>query len=603
MAASSPLRWLPGVHQPGAGSSSAQGPSWTPPAGIGGSAPTAENLEDHDLQAWGLDSHPPGGFLSYFKNTSSHAQGTSSQPINVGDVTNGDDCARTEKRLTWTEQEDCRLVSAWLNNSNDPIQSNFRKNDQYWKEVAAVYNSTTPKNRAREVKQLKDRFAKIKKKVAWFCASWKEANALCEEPKWVAYLERLEDVEPDKRKFSVDVEVRQHFNLEEARDERPTGGKKAKDERKRKRKDQDCIIDLDDELSKLVDVQNAANEGRKEMLETQRRVSSENLEAKKLACLAAKDHKESVMLETYRSLMMQDTTRMPEDVRAEHVLALKCLRESIFCKNDHDLDMSPVSAPTSVHPGEVVAPEIHDTRRDGVVTQEGEDMAPEDHDTGRDGVVMLETGDVMTPEYHNIRCGSVITLEDSEDVSPEEHGVGCDGVVAIEEHEMRRPSLSPHELGTYVMLENATSCCADILSTDVSIALEDRPDEESPCGQHARAHGADVVPNEQVDAAIGRASNKGGSNPSCAGTKAADLLTSLCCTVEKPDGVGQYELYTAAPGLGLEGKQILEILQGALSLESNVGGGASVFSESLETPKIRTLASLKEYVASPIAHE
>uniref|UniRef100_A0A8I6WFV6 No apical meristem-associated C-terminal domain-containing protein n=1 Tax=Hordeum vulgare subsp. vulgare TaxID=112509 RepID=A0A8I6WFV6_HORVV len=309
MAASSPLRWLPGVHWPGAGSSSAQGPSWTPPAGIGGSAPTAENLEDHDLQAWGLDSHPPGGFLSYFKNTSSHAQGTSWQPINVGDVTNGDDCSRTEKRLTWTEQEDCRLVSAWLNNSNDPIQSNFRKNDQYWKEVAAVYNSTTPKNRAREVKQVKDRFAKIKKKVAWFCASWKEANALyasgesdvdlkdkalktykedhkepfmfehCwkalkKEPKWDAYLERLEDVEPDKRKFSVDVEVRQHFNLEEARDERPTGGKKAKDERKRKRKDQDCITDLDDELSKLVDVQNAANEGRKEILETQRRVSS-----------------------------------------------------------------------------------------------------------------------------------------------------------------------------------------------------------------------------------------------------------------------------------------------------------------------------------------
>jgi hypothetical protein len=57
--------------------------------------------------------------------------------------------------------------------------------------------------------------------------------------------------------------------------------------------DESCIIDLEDELSKFVDAQNAANEGRKEMLETQRRVSSENLEARKLACLAAKDHKES----------------------------------------------------------------------------------------------------------------------------------------------------------------------------------------------------------------------------------------------------------------------------------------------------------------------
>ncbi|KAM0845126.1 hypothetical protein ACQ4PT_056594 [Festuca glaucescens] len=131
---------------------------------------------------WGLNSHPPGGFLSFFTNTSSHTQGmgngTSSQPINVGNDTNGDGYARTEKRLTWTKEEDLRLVSAWLNNSNDPIQSNYKKNEQYWKEVAAVYNSTTPKNRARLVKQVKDRFGRIKKKVAWFCASWKEANAL-----------------------------------------------------------------------------------------------------------------------------------------------------------------------------------------------------------------------------------------------------------------------------------------------------------------------------------------------------------------------------------------------------------------------------------------
>ncbi|KAK1618589.1 hypothetical protein QYE76_024106 [Lolium multiflorum] len=336
---------------------SAQGSWWTPPAGTGGSAqptPPAGNLEAYNLQAWGFDSHSPGDFPSFFANTSSTQaveNGTSSQPINVGDNTNGDDCARTEKRLLWTKEEDLRLVSAWLNNSNDPIQSNYRKNEQYWKEVAAVYNSTTPKNRARLVKHVKDRFAKIKKKVAWFCASWKEANALyasgesevdlkkramqtyeedhkeddpfmfhhCwevlkKEPKWDAYLERLEDLEPEKRKFSVDDEVGKHFTLDDDRDERPPGGKQAKEQRKRKRKGESCIIDLDDELSKFVDAQTAANEGRKEMLETQRRVSSENLEARKLACVAAKDRKESVMLETYRSLMMQDTTQMPEDM-------------------------------------------------------------------------------------------------------------------------------------------------------------------------------------------------------------------------------------------------------------------------------------------------
>ncbi|XP_024317162.1 uncharacterized protein LOC100835856 [Brachypodium distachyon] len=378
MTPSSASSWLAELQQQSVAGDSAQGPCWAPPADIGGSASpwyTTGNIDDSNPQAWGMDSYPPGGFLSLFQNTSSQAQavsnGTPQQPINVGDDNNGGNCPRTEKRLLWTKEEDRRLVSAWLNNSNDPIQSNYKKNDQYWKDVAAVYNSTTTKNRTRLVKQVKDRFARIKKRVAWFCASWKEANALyasgesdvdlkeramrtyeadhkedgpfmfehCweflkKEPKWDAYLERLEDLEPDKRKFSVDDEVGQHFTLDDARDERPPGGKQAKEQRKHKIKDQNCIVDLEVELTKFVDAQNAANEGRKEMLETQRRVSSENLEARKLACLAAKDHKESVMLETYRSLMMQDTSGMPEDVRSEHVLALKCFREKLFGKTD-----------------------------------------------------------------------------------------------------------------------------------------------------------------------------------------------------------------------------------------------------------------------------
>ncbi|XP_044360261.1 uncharacterized protein [Triticum aestivum] len=356
----------------------AQGPCWAPPACIGDSTSPwymAGNMDYSDPQVWGVDSHPPGGYLSYFQNTAGPTQpmhnGSSPQPVNAGDDTNGGDCGRTEKRLLWTKQEDLRLVSAWLNNSNDPIQSNYRKNEQYWKDVTAVYNSTTPKNRERLVKQVKDRFGRIKKRVAWFCASYKEASALyasgesdadlkkramqtyeedhkkdgpfmfehCweilkKEPKWDAYLERLEDLEPDKRKFSVDDEVGKHSTIDDDddEDERPPGGKQAKEKQKRKRKDEVCIIDLEDGLQKFVDAQNAANEGRKEMLETQRHVSAENLEARKLAHLAAKDHKESVMLETYRSLVMQDTTGMPEDVRSEHVLALKCLREKLFGK-------------------------------------------------------------------------------------------------------------------------------------------------------------------------------------------------------------------------------------------------------------------------------
>lgn len=262
-------------------------------------------------------------------------------------------------------------ISAWLRNSNDPVQANFKKNDQYWKGVADVFNTTVPNNRARTAKQIKDHFGRMKKRVAWFCGNWKEAEAmwgsgeseedvikkalasyevdhrkdgpfvfrhcwevLRNQPKWDAYLERLKDLELDKRKFCEENDVEKCFSLDDDDEVRPMGGKQAKEQRKKKKKGQPCIIDLEDELNSFLDAQKTANEGRKEMLETQRRVSSENLEARKLAHLAAKEHKESVMLETYRALLMTYTTSMPEDVRSEHVLALKCLREKLFTKND-----------------------------------------------------------------------------------------------------------------------------------------------------------------------------------------------------------------------------------------------------------------------------
>ncbi|CAO2153459.1 unnamed protein product [Urochloa humidicola] len=159
-------------------------------------------------------------------------------------------------------------------------------------------------------------------------------DVLRKEPKWDAYFERLEELDQENKKFSVEENIGQHFSLDDARDERPIGGKQAKEQKKRKRKDQACVIDLEAELDKFVDAQNSANEGRKELLETQRRVSGEKLEARKLAYLAAKEHKESMMLETYRSLMMQDTTTVSEDMRSEHMLALRCFREKLFGNAD-----------------------------------------------------------------------------------------------------------------------------------------------------------------------------------------------------------------------------------------------------------------------------
>ncbi|RLN12698.1 hypothetical protein C2845_PM09G08130 [Panicum miliaceum] len=270
--------WHTGHQQLGLAGSSPQGFSWMPTPSIS-SQVVAENDDDSEVQAWGPNPYPPGGFMSFMNSTASPADLVSneskSQVFNIAADDNGDNCDIEDKAIKSYEEE---------HKEEGPFM---------------------------------------------FKHCW---EVLLKEPKWDAYLERLEDLEPDKRKFCEEEDVGKYFYLDDDADERPIGGKQAKEQRKKKKKGQPCIIDLEDELNSFSDAQKTANEGRTEMLETQRRVSSENLEARKLAHLAAKEHKESVMLETYRALLMKETTSMPEDVRSEHVLALKCSREQLFNK-------------------------------------------------------------------------------------------------------------------------------------------------------------------------------------------------------------------------------------------------------------------------------
>ncbi|CAN6273056.1 unnamed protein product [Urochloa humidicola] len=58
-------------------------------------------------------------------------------------------------RKYWSEEENIRLVSAWLNNSNDLVKGNDKKFDHYWKEVTKEYNKYSPKDRRRSVPQCK----------------------------------------------------------------------------------------------------------------------------------------------------------------------------------------------------------------------------------------------------------------------------------------------------------------------------------------------------------------------------------------------------------------------------------------------------------------
>ncbi|CAN6349376.1 unnamed protein product [Urochloa humidicola] len=275
----------------------------------------------------------------------------------VIDIDDGD-MVRTEKRLSWMPDEDVRLVSAWLFHSNDPINGNGKKNDHYWGDVHTDFNKTTPRNRNRKVKHLRDRWQKIKRWVGFFCGSWKKATSIyvsgqsddqlrekalqfylddykegpftvmhCwqimkDEPKWLAILDDIEN--SNKRKLDDDGAVRDNMRRPEdiSEKERPIGTKEAKKQRMGKGKNKVEDIGLDEELKKYIDIQAAATKRNEEFLETQHRVSDAKVEAARL-------RKEAALLESYKALMGMDTSGMNEEMKAEHKLGLKILREKL----------------------------------------------------------------------------------------------------------------------------------------------------------------------------------------------------------------------------------------------------------------------------------
>ena len=67
-------------------------------------------------------------------------------------------------------------MSSWLLNSIDSTIGADRKNDQYWSDVEAMYNETTPSHRRRNAKQIKDRFHKVNKWTDLFHSAWLKAR-------------------------------------------------------------------------------------------------------------------------------------------------------------------------------------------------------------------------------------------------------------------------------------------------------------------------------------------------------------------------------------------------------------------------------------------
>jgi hypothetical protein len=69
-------------------------------------------------------------------------------------------------------------MSAWLKHSIDSIKGNNKKGEQYWNDVQREYNLTTPKNRLRTKRQVKERWHKINKWANMFNDCWLKARRL-----------------------------------------------------------------------------------------------------------------------------------------------------------------------------------------------------------------------------------------------------------------------------------------------------------------------------------------------------------------------------------------------------------------------------------------
>ncbi|CAL4898559.1 unnamed protein product [Urochloa decumbens] len=382
--------------------------------------------QSSDPATWGTNATPPGGFSNFIQpnlnqqfifggepsqyapfrpqRTQQDVQSEEefSTPISARnnntcvDVDSGEEApARTEKRIYWTQEEDVRMMSSWLLNSTDSTCGADRKNEQYWTDVEVTYNETTPSHRARNAKQIKDRFHKVNRWTDLFHSAWLKArmiytsgyndqmwiekahvfyiednkklklgpfvlmevwNTVKTEAKWITYNSGLKAAR--KRATTKgsgnenEGEDRADTDFDDLDEQpRPMGQKQAKKLKFAKSKEVEHI-DLE-ELEKFDKIQDKQNASRLKVLEVQQKLSSEKIEQSKLAHLAAKEQKEAAkeqkeaaqmqmeakryeletrMFETYNSLLSMDLSLMSTEEKEDHANTIKCLKKKLFAE-------------------------------------------------------------------------------------------------------------------------------------------------------------------------------------------------------------------------------------------------------------------------------
>lgn len=238
-------------------------------------------------------------------------------------------------------------ISAWLNNSIDPIDGNNKKGEVYWKNVAADYNKNSPLNRRRLAKHCKDHWGKANKKVVCFNGIWcrlkevyvsgqsddqlmdkahemyKKETKQCftlvywwrevrNQPRWTRNYEEAKTKENE----SVERQI--------AKETRPLGTKAAKANKKGKDVEDYPFGSIShDDIQLYYDTQALRASTANKMADVQLRLSKEKLEA-------AHAKERTAMAKNYKELLMADTTCFTEFQRMEHERAVKYFSDKLF---------------------------------------------------------------------------------------------------------------------------------------------------------------------------------------------------------------------------------------------------------------------------------
>ena len=149
-------------------------------------------------------------------------------------------------------------------------------------------------------------------------------RTLKNEPKWCAYVERLE--KEKTKSETIDV-------TDDREQPRPIGREAAKAQRRGKRKKEeimDSIVILGENINKMVEMQKDCKVEREKVSEAQLEISRTNLKV-------AKEQKEAKLLEAYSSLMKQDTSTTIGKQKASQEKTLEKMELKLFGDDDAHL--------------------------------------------------------------------------------------------------------------------------------------------------------------------------------------------------------------------------------------------------------------------------